>query len=113
MNAWDIFKIFFILLIITLVMYGVLFWIKKYFYSYDKNGNSSSSVQVLSTQTILPKKFVSVIRFNNSIYLLGISEQSLNLIDKIEEYNFEKPVEKNLQNKPNFLSLLKKNMGFK
>ena len=95
------------------VMYAILYFVKRYFYSYEKKGGTSNTIQVLSTQAILPKKFVSVIRFNNSVYLLGVSEQSLNLIDKIEEYNFEQPPDKSLNEKPNFFELLKKNMGFK
>ncbi len=113
MNTWDILKIFLILFVMMGIMYGILYLVKKYFYSYGKNGNSSATIQVLSTQTILPKKFVSVIRFNNSVYLLGVSEQSLNLIDKIEEYELENINKENNNVKPNFLHLLKKNMGFK
>ncbi len=95
------------------IMYAFLYFVKKYFYSYDKKNGSSGNIQVISTQAILPKKFVSVIRFNNAVYLLGVSEQSLNLIDKIEEYNIDKPLEKPINEKPSFLELLKKNMGFK
>ena len=94
-------------------MYAILYFVKKYFYSYEHKGNSTTTIQILSTQAILPKKFVSVIRFNNSVYILGVSEHSLNLIDKIEEYNIEKPIESKPSEKPNFLALLKKNMGFK
>ncbi len=113
MNTWDILKIFLILFLMMGIMYAILYFVKKYFYSYGKNGDPSAAIQVLSTQTIMPKKFVSVIRFNNSVYLLGVSEQSLNLIDKIEEYELEN-INKGSNNvKPNFLHLLKKNMGFK
>lgn len=113
MGTWEVLKIFLILFAMMGIMYAILYVVKKYFYSYERKGNSSTTIQVLSTQAILPKKFVSVIRFNNSVYLLGVSEQSLNLIDKIEEYNIEKPLNNMPNEKPNFLNLLKKNMGFK
>ncbi len=113
MGTWDVLKIFLILFAMMGIMYAILYFVKKYFYSYERKGDSSTTIQVLSTQAILPKKFVSVIRFNNSVYLLGVSEQSLNLIDKIEEYNIEKPLNETSNVKPNFLHLLKKNMGFK
>jgi flagellar biogenesis protein FliO len=112
-GTWDVLKIFLILFAMMGIMYAILYFVKKYFYSYERKGDSSTTIQVLSTQAILPKKFVSVIRFNNSVYLLGVSEQSLNLIDKIEEYNIEKPLNETSNVKPNFLHLLKKNMGFK
>ena len=85
MNTWDIIKIFLILGAMMGIMYALLYLVKKYFYSFEKKGGASTSVKVLSTQVILPKKYVSVIQFNNSTYLLGVSEQSVNLIDKIEE----------------------------
>ena len=67
------------------MMYVLLYLVKKYLYSFDKKGTSNSKIKVISTQTILPKKFVSLIKLNNTVYLLGISDQSVNLIDKIDE----------------------------
>ena len=73
-----------------------------------------TKINIISTQAILPKKYVSVIEFNNSVYLLGVSEQSVNLIDKYEESFLSEIKGKNeLNEKPNFLKLLKNNMGIK
>ena len=96
------------------VMYGMLYFVKKYMYSFDKKGSSDSRIQVLSTQTILPKKFVSVIKYNDSVYLLGVSDQSVNLIDKLSSNHLDEENEENSNlEKPNFLQLLKNNMGIK
>ena len=95
-------------------MYGLLYLVKKYLYSYEKKGNSDSRVQVLSTQAILPKKFVSVVKFNESVYLLGVSDQSVNLIDKLDSEIMENHSDDDLKpEKHNFLQLLKSNMGIK
>jgi flagellar biosynthetic protein FliO len=113
-ETWDILKIFIILGIMMGIMYGLLYLVKKYIYSFDKKGNNNSKIKVISTQTILPKKFVSLIQLNNTIYLLGVSDQSVNLIDKFDEEELVEE-EKSQSEFPrqNFLKLLKANMGFK
>lgn len=112
MSTWDILQIFLILGIMTAILYGLLYFVKKYFYSFDKNGDSNSKINVISTQALLPKKYVSVVQFNNITYVLGVSEHSVNLIDKINDLRNTDSKENSEQtNKPNFLSLLKKNMG--
>ena len=113
MNTWDIVKIFLILGAMMGIMYALLYLVKKYFYSFEKKGEAITNVQVLSTQVILPKKYVSVIKFNNTTYLLGVSDQSVNLIDKIDTLNEIENSDNVSVEKPNFLNLLKKNMGFK
>lgn len=114
MSTWDVAQIFLILVIMMGIMYVLLYLVKKYLYSFEKKGGSDSKIQVLSTQTILPKKYVSVIRFNDSVYLLGVSDQSVNLIDKIDSSYLEDSTQNEAEKvKPNFLKLLKSNMGIK
>lgn len=114
MSTWDIIQIFLILGAMAGIMYGMLFLVKKYLYSFEKKGGSDTRVQVLSTQTILPKKYVSIVRFNDWVYVLGVADQSVNLIDKVDSSYLEK-IEKTEtgEAKPNFLKLLKSNMGIK
>ena len=45
---------------------------------------TDSRINILSTQAILPKKYVSVVQFNDTVYLFGVSDQSVNLIDKFD-----------------------------
>ena len=114
MKTWDIVQIFLILAVMMGIMYILLYLVKKYFYSFEKKGGVDSRVQILSTQAILPKKYVSVIKFNDSVYLLGVSDQSVNLIDKLGSTYLENSNdEKSNTEKPNFLQLLKSNMGIK
>lgn len=114
MKTWDIIQIFLILGVMMGVMYALLYLVKKYFYSFEKKGGANSKIQVLSTQVILPKKYVSVIKFNEVVYLLGVSDQSVNLIDKVGS-SLDEEISDEIKDseKPNFLQLLKKNMGIK
>lgn len=114
MSTWDIFQVFLILAVMMGIMYGLLYLVKKYFYSFEKKGGADSRISILSTQAILPKKYVSVVKFNDTVYLLGVADQSVNLIDKIDsDYLENQDVVNNKTEKPNFLKLLKNNMGIK
>ena len=114
MSIWDIVQIFIILALMLGIMYALLYFIKKYMYSFDNKNKSNSKVNIISTQTILPKKYVSVIEFNDFVYLIGVSDQSVNLIDKFNSDSIEKPgMESDHIEKTNFLKLLKSNMGIK
>ena len=114
MNYWDIVKVFVILLIMLGVMYLLLYLVKKYLYSFDKKGSNTLKIKVLSTQTILPKKYVSIIKFHDQLYLIGISDQSINLLDKLDQFIDDSNLDQDVNTeKPNFLKLLKKNMGLR
>lgn len=114
MKTWDVIQIFLILGAMMGLLYALLYLVKKYFYSFEKKGGANSKVQILSTQAILPKKYVSVIKFNESVYLLGVSDQSVNLIDKVGSSLDEESSDENKDSeRPNFLKLLKNNMGIK
>ncbi|MFH1194292.1 MAG: flagellar biosynthetic protein FliO [bacterium] len=114
MNFLDIFKIFFVLVLLLGVMYVLLYLVKKYFYSFDTKSSRNVKIEVVSTQAIMPKKYVSVIKVLDKIFILGVSDHSVSLIDKIDGIPPEliaavKPAGK----EGNFLELLKKNMGIK
>ena len=114
MNTWDVMQVFLILGVMAGIMYGLLYLVKKYFYSFEKKGGVDSRISILSTQVILPKKYVSVVKFNDTVYLLGVSDHSVNLIDKLDSGYLDENNETNNEiEKPNFLKLLKHNMGIK
>jgi flagellar protein FliO/FliZ len=84
---------------------------KRFLY---KNGGKNSGrldIKVLSTQLIMPKKFLSIVKVQEKYFLLGISENSVNLIDKLDDFvenNFD---ETNVNKKGfNFFYHLKNNM---
>ncbi len=112
MNYWDIAKIFLILFVMLGVMYLLLYLVKKYLYTVDTKKSNSYKINILSTQTLLPKKFVSVIKIKNKVYILGVADNSVNLIDKMDDLSDENTYTSiNSEEKLTFLQLLKKNMG--
>jgi flagellar protein FliO/FliZ len=85
MSGWDILEIFLILLVLLGIMYLMLLALKKFFYSHETKGSKLYKMKVLSTQAIMPKKYVSIVKIQDKLYILGISDQSVNLIDKTDE----------------------------
>ena len=112
MSAFDIAKIFLILGAMLGVMYLLLYLVKKYLYSAESKGKGTLNVEVISTSVILPKKYVSLVRVKDKIYMLGIADGSVNLIDKLD-YETIALNEESSDEKPNFYKLLKSNMGLK
>lgn len=114
MGFGDFAYVFAVLLVLFGVMYGLLYFVKKYMFSFTQKGNQPVNIQVLSTRALMPKKFVSVVKIQDKVYFLGISENSVNLIDKLEESDFEiKGPEIESGETPSFKELLKKNLGIK
>ncbi len=109
---WNILYIIFVLAVLTGVMYSLLYLMKKYMYKYENNNNKGINIKVLGLHAILPKKYVAVVQIQDKVYLLGVSENSINVIDELEYVNNESEIEKN---KPNtkFIEALKHNMGIK
>jgi len=82
MSFFEIVKLIFPLLIISLMLYGLLVFVKKY--SFKRGGNSLQNIKVLSNQMIMPKKFLSVVRVNDKLLILGVSENNINLLKEID-----------------------------
>ncbi len=83
----DIAFVFFILLLLMGIMYSLLFLAKKYLYNQGGKGGSQLNMQVLAMQSLMPKKFLSIVRVKDKFFLLGISENSINLIDKLDDFD--------------------------
>lgn len=114
MNFFDILKIFLVLGLLLGVMYVLLYLVKKYFYSFEGKGSKHIKIEMLSTQAIMPKKYVSVVKIFDKIFVLGVSDHSISVIDKMDDIpeDFKQP-ERHTNKEGNFLDLLKKNMGIK
>jgi len=113
MTFLDIIKAIIPLVLIVGMLYGVLFFIKKYGISFKGKKNGSVAINVLSSQMIMPKKYISVVKVDDKLLVLGVSDHSISLLkelDQPEEIN--KSYETN-DAKINFLDLLKKNIGLK
>lgn len=113
MTFIEIIKAIIPLLVIVGLLYGVLFFIKKYGVSFKGKRNGSVNINVLSSQMIMPKKYISVVRVDDKLLVLGVSENSISLLKELDKSLEEsKPYAANVE-KNNFLDLLKKNLGLK
>lgn len=109
----EILKLFLILGILLGIMYFMLRLVRKYLYSFDKGTAGKVKINILATKGIAPKKAVSVIRVENKVYVLGVSDESITVIDKMERDEPEEEIQVTLPENKNFLNILKSNLGFK
>lgn len=82
MSFFEIIKLIFPLLLISLLLYGLLVFVKKY--SFKRGGNTIKNIKVLSNQMIMPKKFLSVVRVKDKLLILGISDNNINLLKELD-----------------------------
>lgn len=111
MEFWSILKIIFFLALILGLMYMLMFIVKKYFYSFDQKNPKLIKIKVLSTQMILPKKYIQVVQVKNQILVLGVSDGSINLLTQLEGEHLPADEYAGPDMKENFLDILKKNLG--
>lgn len=93
MSAFEILNLIFPLLLISILLYAVLFFVKKY--SFKRVNNQLLDVKVINNQMIMPKKFLSVVKVKNHLLILGVSEQNISLLKEIpiEENEIVMPTE--------------------
>ena len=116
MGFYDVVKVFFPLVLIVGLLYTVLHFVKKSGFSIrSSNSKLYKNLNIkVSNQMIMPKKFISIVKIKDKFLVLGVSENSINMLKEFDDENeYEEQVynEKNSEN--NFLSILKKNLGFK
>ncbi len=114
MNFLAIIKALIPLIFIVGLLYGVLFFVRKYSVSAKGKGSSLIKIKVLSSQMLMPKRYISVVRVEDKILVLGVSEHSISLLkemdpkpDDSEDNNYSQV------NDQSFLKILKKNIGLK
>ena len=117
MGFYDIIKVFFPLVLIVGLLYTILHFVKKSGFSIRSNNSKiykNLNVKVISNQMIMPKKFISIVKIKDKFLVLGVSENSINMLKEFDdEIEYEEQVynEKNSGN--NFLSILKRNLGIR
>ncbi|MFA6026727.1 MAG: flagellar biosynthetic protein FliO, partial [Ignavibacteriaceae bacterium] len=107
-------KALFPLVLVIGLLYAVLIFIKRKGITVTGKRSKIFNIDVLSTQSIMPKKYISVVKVENKYLVLGISEHSINLLKEldIDENQIDEEVD-NDTIKNNFLDTLKKNFGMK
>jgi flagellar protein FliO/FliZ len=113
MSIIEIIKSFIPLILIFGLLFGVLILVKKYSFSLNGKKTNLLNINVLFNQMILPKKYLSVVRVENKLLILGISENNISLLKELE-YNPAQPNETNIKdNKQNLINIFKQNLGMK
>jgi len=114
MSFFDIIKAVIPLIIMIGLLYGVLYFVKKYSMPYGGKKLKSVKINVLSTQAIMPKKYLSIVQVQGKVLLIGVSDHSINLIKELDGIDWEEE-ESNMQPlvKNNFIEQLKKNLGLR
>ena len=113
MTFLDIVKAFIPLIVIVGLLYGVLVFVKKYGISFKGNKNSNIPISVLSSQMIMPKKFISVVKVADKLLILGVSDGSITLLKELEQQVEPEDSFIHKEVKNNFVDLLKKNLGIR
>ncbi len=113
MTFFELLKAFFPLVLIVGLLYAVLRYVKGKSFSLNRN-YSPVKIRVMSSQMIMPKKYISIVRLNDKYLVLGVSENSISLLKEIDHISIQEEEERpDTNDKNNFLNLLKKNMGIR
>lgn len=88
MGAGEIFRIFVTMLLMVGVMYLLLVVIKKYLLPVNQVVSDKLKIRNLTTHLLMPKKYISVVKIHETYYILGVSDQSITLIDKLDPMPF-------------------------
>ena len=113
MSFLDVLKAIIPLFIIVGLLYGVLLFVKKYGVSLKGNRSGSVPVIILSSQMIMPKKFISIVKVEDKLLVLGISEQSITLLKELDQPAELQKSAGSFEEKNNFLNVLKRNLGLR
>ncbi len=104
-----LFRMILALLFITILIYGLAFFMKKLSKG-NRNSNSGITNEIVNIFQLNNKQSLYFVKIIDEIYILGISPENISLIDKIS--NLEK-IDKLLENKQEnfndkFSNILKK-----
>jgi flagellar biosynthetic protein FliO len=111
MTVWDMLIAILPLILVLGLLYAALLFVRKSGFQFGKNRNNISQIKVISTQAIMNKKFISIVKVQDSYLVLGVSENSINLLKELD--TIEEEVENNLQPKQTFSEVFKENLGMK
>ncbi|MFN3694580.1 MAG: flagellar biosynthetic protein FliO, partial [Ignavibacterium sp.] len=106
MSFFEILKLVFPLFLIVAMLYGVLLFVKKYQFKGSKL--NSDNLRIVTTLMLMPKKYLSVVKVNDKVLILGLSEQNITLLKEMNAEELSLNDDSQLQNNPNFLDVFKK-----
>ncbi|MEW6652363.1 MAG: flagellar biosynthetic protein FliO [Bacteroidota bacterium] len=113
MTFFDIIKSIIPLLAVLGMLYGVLVLVRKYSFSLSGKKIKNLNIDVVHNQLILPKKYLSLVRVKDKLFVLGICENSITVLKELDYAEFADTTESSNASKGNFVEILKQNLGMK
>lgn len=112
MGIGDVLTAILPLILIVLLLYATLIFVRKSGFTVGKNQNKLSRIKIIATQAIMNKKYISIVKVQDSYLVLGVSENSINLLKELDSISEEND-ENEIQGKLKFSEVLKQNLGMK
>lgn len=84
--------------LLFIFMYGLRRWQRRI------QGHGRQDIQVLTTQMILPKRYVSLVRVCDRTLILGITDASMTLLGVLEPDGFHEMLRKAQEDRPDNMS---------
>lgn len=107
MGISDIAGMIFPLLLITLLLGGAWYFVSKKRLVGNFTKYNSLPIDIVSVKSIMPKKYIAAVKVEDKLLILGISDNSINLL---QEKDFDEKVmlnEDNIKMKSKFHEILK------
>ncbi len=82
-SIWLFIRMILVLAIVIACIYGVVFFIKKSMKTTDFSDDPY--LKVVSTISLAPGKFIYIVTLNSVGYILGVTDNSINLIGQVED----------------------------
>ncbi len=89
MSAGDIIYVFVVLTILLAGVYVVVYLMKKTMFRYDNSAMQNIPISLVAIRGIMPKKYVGVVKVGDEFYLIGISENNITMLDKLDAEKFD------------------------
>ncbi|MBN1301137.1 MAG: flagellar biosynthetic protein FliO [Melioribacteraceae bacterium] len=112
MSSLEILQSFVPLILVLLLLYAVLYFVKRKGFRLNPIGSKVKGIEILATQTIMPKKFLTLIRVKDKVLLVGIAENTMSVLKEID-YDGTDLKENTDPVNESFGDILKKNLGLK
>lgn len=112
MTVWEMLTTILPLILVLVLLYAALLFVRKSGFVINKNQRKLSQFKVISTQAIMNKKYISIVKVQDSYLVLGISDNSINLLKELDAVEEDKH-ENDTKGKQTFAEVFKQNLGMK
>lgn len=110
MSAWEVIKMLLPIIVILGSLSAALYYLKKKQFVVGQKKSDSFDLKVLHTRSIMPKKFISMVRLGDKILVLGLSENSVTLLKELDwDESYDEESNKMYAGK-SFLEIFKRNI---